>query len=142
MNFHSKNESTKTQVSETFFWKKKKKHRKSYCVEKRKKCSLWKLPSSISPTIYSVLTIIKPRDSAAGWHRYTYNASVPARELNLIVLQLRTSFVPFFLCHEWTGRYLFGKLFQQQKIPHFLFTVNGTAPGMSLLDNNAVNAIN
>ena len=25
MNFHSKNESTKTPVSETFFWKKKKK---------------------------------------------------------------------------------------------------------------------
>ena len=55
MNFHSKNESTKTQVSETFFWKKKKNTGSPFVWKrKRKKCSLWKLPSSISPAIYAV----------------------------------------------------------------------------------------
>lgn len=78
MNVHSKSESTKTQVSEAFFWKK---HRNSFLVEKRKKYSLWKLPSSISLTIYSVLTIIKPRESAGmGWIHMQYISACQGAE--------------------------------------------------------------
>lgn len=93
-------------------------------TKRKKKYSLWKLPSSILLTIYSGFMIIKPRESAE--KGYTCNISAPARDLNHLqsILKLRTSFVPLLLCHEWTGRYLFGKLFQQQKIPHFLFTLN------------------
>lgn len=95
MNFHSKNESTKTQVSETFSGRKKKNTGSPIVWKrKRKKCSLWKLPSSISPAIYSVLTIIKPRDSAAGMAQiHLQRISACQRAEPLIVLQLRTSFI-------------------------------------------------
>ena len=68
MNFHSKNESTKTQVSETFSGRKKKKHRKSFCVEeKKKKIQFMEIAIfNITGHLYSVLTIIKPRESATG----------------------------------------------------------------------------
>lgn len=41
MNFHSKNESTKTQVSETFFWKKKKKQEVLLCGKEKGKNAVY-----------------------------------------------------------------------------------------------------
>lgn len=97
MNFHSKNESTKTQVSETFFWKKKKKKtRKSFCVEKKKeKMQFMEIAIfNITSYLHSVLTIFKPRESAAGMAQiHLQRISAFQRAEPLIVLQLRTSFV-------------------------------------------------
>lgn len=51
--------------------------------EKEKKRSLWKLPSSISPAIYAVFwQSLNQENLLQGWHRYTCNTSVLARELN------------------------------------------------------------
>ena len=90
-----KNESTKTQVSETFFWKKKK-NRKSFCVEKKKeKMQFMEIAIfNITSYLHSVLTIFKPRESAAGMAQIHLQCiSAFQRAETLIVLQLRTSFV-------------------------------------------------
>lgn len=140
MNVHSKNESTKTQVSEAFFWKK---HRNSFLVEKRKKYSLWKLPSSISLTIYSVLTIIKPRESAGmGWIHMQYISACQGAEP-----LIERTWVEDFFCSS----YSFAMNGQERTClvncssnKRFYISIYSKwlAPGISLLDNIAVNAIN
>lgn len=74
----------------------KKKNRKSFCVEKKKeKMQFMEIAIfNITSYLHSVLTIFKPRESAAGMAQiHLQRISAFQRAEPLIVLQLRTSFV-------------------------------------------------
>lgn len=117
-------------------------HRGSLFVKKNEKIQFMEIVIfNITDYLHGILTIIKPRKSVG--KGYTCNTSVPARELSY----LEYTQVEDFFCssHSFAMNRQWGTClvnYSSKKGSTMRIYSKWLAPGISLLDNTAVNAIN
>lgn len=115
----------------------KKKQEVLFVQRKIEKDSLWKLPSSISLSIYTVFWQSLSKEKLQGWDGYTWTTSAPAKELKHLqsILKLKTPFVLLIPLPWMDRKVLVWEIVPVTKDSIFLTYSKWLAPGISLLDN-------
>lgn len=126
------------------FFKKKNPQEVLFVQRNIEKDSLWKLPSSISLSIYTVFWQSLSKEDLQEWDGYTWTTSAPAKELKHLqsMLKLKTPFVILIPLPWMDRKVLVWKIVPLTKDSIFLTYSKWLAPGLSLLDNTSANARN